>query len=66
MDVSSSLLGVLKKTKWWLGPGVGKSVYELLEINGVIESRQATITQTIQGQFQWNEGMNLKNNSNVI
>jgi len=55
MDMSSSLLGVLKKTKWWLGPGVGKSVYELLEINGVIENRQASITQTIQGQLKINE-----------
>ncbi len=50
-DVSASLLGVLKKIKWWLGPGAGKSVYDLLEVNGVIQNRKSAISQTVQGRI---------------
>lgn len=49
MDVSSALLSVLKEVKWWLGPSSGRPLYELLELNGVIESMQNGILQAIQG-----------------
>lgn len=49
VDVSNTLLGVLRKTRWWLGPSAGKQLYDMLELNGVIESMQNGILQAIQG-----------------
>lgn len=49
MDVSSALLGVLRQVKWWLGPGAGKSLYEMMEVNGVVETLHSNVFQAIQG-----------------
>ena len=49
MDVSSALLDVLKKVKWWLGPSAGKSLYEIIEVKGIVKTLQNGIFQAIQG-----------------
>ena len=49
MDVSSALLGVLKKVKWRHGPHAGKSLYEMMEANGTIQIMQRDICQAIEG-----------------
>jgi hypothetical protein len=49
MDISSTLLDVLRHIKWWLGPSAGKNLYDMLELNGVIKSMQNGILQAVQG-----------------
>ena len=49
MDVSSTLLDVLRHIKWWLGPSSGKNLYDILELNGVVDSMQSGILHAIQG-----------------
>lgn len=49
LDVSSALLEVLRHVKWWLGPSVGRNLYDMLELNGVVKSMQSGILQAIQG-----------------
>ena len=51
IDVSSSLVNVLRQVKWWLGPSAGRPLYDMLEVNGIIESMQNRILQAIQGQY---------------
>lgn len=50
MDISSALVGVLRHVKWWVGPSVGRNLYDMLELNGVIKSLQSGVLQAIQGR----------------
>ena len=50
MDVSSALVGVLRHIKWWLGPSMGRNLYDMLELNGVIRSLHSGVLQAIQGE----------------
>lgn len=50
MDISSALVGVLRHVKWWLGPSMGRNMYDMLELNGIIKSMQSGVLQAIQGQ----------------
>ena len=51
MDISSAILDVLRHIKWWLGPSTGKNLYDILELNGVVETMQSGILQAIQGNI---------------
>lgn len=50
MDVSSAILDVLRHIKWWVGPNSGKNLYDILEVNGVVETMRSGILQAIHGQ----------------
>ena len=49
-DTSSSMLALLHKVTWWVGPNSGQSVHQVLQLSGAVRSLQESILQAIHSE----------------
>ena len=48
-ELSSTILSILHDVRWWVGPGTGKTLYDVFEASGAIVGMQEDIQKTIEG-----------------
>ena len=51
--VSSTIVNVLHQITWWVGPNTGRSLFNVFEVNGAVESMQDNVLQAIRGNHCW-------------
>jgi len=48
--ISSTIVNVLHQITWWVGPNTGRSLFDVFEVNGAVESMQDNVLQPIRVQ----------------
>lgn len=49
--ISSTIVNVLHQITWWVGPNTGRSLFDVFEVNGAVESMQDNVLQPIRGEL---------------